>query len=128
MNFEISEFSFVINVVFRVITAIIFIALLIPLVWKEALVKNGLKMLRYELLFTSTIIFFISTSGLFIVLLRQFGINTQLATEIVTLFNSIGFLAYALVKRKIYTQEYSPENKHRHAKLAEMEEAEKLGK
>lgn len=124
MNFEISELTFILTIVLRIITAIIFLTLVIPLVLKEAMVRNGLRTLRYEMLFTTSIIFLVSTSGLFIVLFRKLGFDTQVATNTVALFNSVGFLAYFLAKRRIYTQEYSPRNKERHARLADMEEAE----
>lgn len=125
-----NEFSIVINVAIRIITALVFMGFLLPLFIKEAGVKNGLRLLRYELLFTGTIIFIVNISGLFIILFRYLGFDLGKITDIVTYFNSFAFLAYSLVKLKIYTQRYTPENKALHEKFEKIEykELEKAAK
>lgn len=121
LNLQISQISLVINVAIRVLTALIFAIYLIPLFIKEARVKNGLKLLRYELLFTGIIIFIVNTSGLFIILFRYLGFDLKTVTDIVTYFNTLGFLGYALVNRKIYTQRYTIENKKLHEEFEKIE-------
>ena len=121
LQLEFGQLSVIINVTIRIVTALIFIAYLLPLLIKEARVKNGLKSLRYELLFTGTIIFLVNGSGLFIILFRHLGINVTTITETVTYFNTLGFLGYALVKLRIYTQKYTPENKKLHEEFEKIE-------
>lgn len=121
---EVSNISVIINTIIRVTTAMIFIFFLIPLFIKEAKVRNGLRILRYELLFTGSIIFFINTVGLVIIIFRFKGIDTRLITDVVTYINTFGFLAYALVKYRIYTQKYSAESKKFHEKMERMESKE----
>lgn len=124
MTFEVTTLTFVLNVAIRVVTAIIFVLFLIPLIVKEAAVKNGLRQLRYEMLMTGAIIFTVNTVGLSIILLRSFDVDTSGIVEVITFINSFGFLAYALVKLKIYTQSYTPEKKRLHEKIAKLEEKE----
>lgn len=111
----------IINVIFRIITAIVFLAFLFPLFIKEAKVKNGLRLLRFELLFTGTIIFLVNTLGLVIIVFRYANYDTRLVSEVVTYFNTFSLLVYALVKYKIYTFKYAPENKKLHEKLEKIE-------
>lgn len=122
-NLELSFplFTVVVNVGVRLVTAFIFLAFLIPLIFREAQVKNGLKVLRVELLLTGLLIFLINTVGLLIILFRYLGANVQLATDIISYFNTFGFLAYALIKLKIYTQNYSAESKARHERYDKQE-------
>lgn len=113
--------SVIINATIRIITALIFITYLLPLLIREARVKNGLKSLRYELLFTGIIIFLVNLSGLFIIIFRYLGFDVRNITDFVTYFNTLGFLGYALVKLKIYTQKYTPAQRELHKKFAKME-------
>lgn len=124
LQIQFDELAIVINVTIRILTALIFLKYLIPLFIKEAGVKNGLKILRYELLFTGLIIFGVNTSGLLIILLRYMGADIRLATDVVTYINTFGFLGYALLKWKIYTQKYSIESKLLHEKIDKLENRE----
>jgi len=121
LQLEINEASVIINVVIRVITAVVFLAFLIPLYIKEAKVKNGLRILRFELLFTGIIIFLVNSFGMAVILLRFFGFDTSITTEFMTYFNSIALLLFALVKSIVYTQKYTPENKKLHEKFEKIE-------
>ena len=121
LQLEIGEASVIINVVVRLITAIIFGAFLIPLFIKEAKVKNGLQILRFELLFTGIIIFLVNSIGIVVILLRFCGFDTSNTTELVTYFNTFALLAYAIAKYIIYTQKYTPENKRLHERFEKME-------
>jgi hypothetical protein len=125
MNLEISQFVLIVTVAVRILTAFLFLAFLIPLFIKEAKVKNGLRTLRYQLLTTGMIIFFVNTSGLLIIVGRYFGMNLVNLTDIVSYINTFGFLIYAIIKIRIYTQQYTPENKLYHAQRERIEEREK---
>lgn len=116
LQITIDYIPLIINVGIRLITAFIFLFFLIPLIFKESQVKNGLKVLRIELLLTGILIFFINTVGLIIIYFRFYGYDVRVVTEIVSYINTFGFLIYALIKLKIYTQNYSPESKARHAR------------
>ena len=124
LQLELAQLPLIINVALRVITAMFFARYLLPLFIKEAKVKNGLKKLRLELLISGTIIFLINTVGLIIIVFNYFGLSTRVVLEAVTYFNSLGFLVYAIIKFKIYTQRYTPESKKLHEKFEKMEKKE----
>lgn len=121
---EYTQLSIIINVIIRIATAVVFMFFLIPLFVKEAKVRNGLKTLRLELLLTGLIIFIINISGLFIILFEYLNYDLKIITELVTYSNSIGFLTYAILKLKSYTQRYTPENKALHVKFEKIENRE----
>jgi len=121
LQLEFSTITVVLNVAVRCFTAIIFMAFLLPLLLKEATVKNGLKQLRIEMLLSGTIIFLVNTVGLFIILFRFLEADVQTFSDFVTYFNTFGFLAYAIVKLRVYTQKYSPENKKLHEEFERIE-------
>ena len=125
MNIELSNFALIINVIIRIITAVIFLAFLIPLFIREAKVRNGLRKLRYQLLATGCIIFFVNTSGLFIIVARNAGIDVTTATDIISYLNTFGFFIYSVITLIIYTQQYTPENKQMHEKFEKFEKKEK---
>lgn len=118
---EYGQISLLLNLVLRVLTAYIFCAFLIPLFIKEARVKNGLQKLRIEMLTSGSLIFLINTLGIFIIAFRYLGYDTRILTEVITYFNSLAFLAYALIKLNVYTEKYTPENKKLHEKFDKME-------
>lgn len=120
-NIQFSDYAVIINVVFRLITAVIFAIFLLPLFFKEAGVRNGLRPLRIEMLLAGIIIFFINSIGLLIIVFRYGGFDVTRLSEYVTYFNSIGFLTYALIKWRIYTQNYTPENKSLHEEIHKLE-------
>lgn len=126
LHLEFSELQVFVNVFFRVITAIIFIAYILPLMIREAGVKNGLKKLRIELLVSGFIIFFVNTAGLSIIVWRYLYGNEGLQsfTDIIALANTFGFLVIAVLKYTIYHQRYTPEQKELHEKLEKIEQKE----
>jgi len=125
MNIEISQLSLTINTFIRITTAIIFLAFIIPLQWKEANVKNGLKKLRKQLLVSGLIIFHLNIIGLSVVLIKYVTGDSSLQgiTEIVTLISSLGFFAIAIIEYQVYHQRYTPEQKKLHAEFEKMEVA-----
>ena len=121
MSIEITNISFFLNTALRIITAILFLVFLIPLLLKEARVQNGLKVLRVELLLTGSIIFLVNTIGLLIIVADFMKLDTAVVSNFVVSFNSIGFLAYALMKIRIYRQHYSQASKKLHEEFAKFE-------
>lgn len=126
LTIEISQPQLIINTILRLITAFIFLRYIIPLQIKEANVKNGLLILRRELLISGVMLLLINSLGLCIILLRYFVGDTiaRIVSEVVTLFNSLGLFAVGLIKYQIYHQEYTPENKKKHDRIYELEQAE----
>lgn len=127
ITFEVTEIQIILNTAIRIVTAFLFLAFIIPLQIKEAQVKNGLLILRRELLVSGVIMFLVNTIGLTIILLRYFFGDAILkpAIEIISLFNSIGFLIIASIKYHIYNSQYTPENKRLHAKIDRLERSKK---
>lgn len=123
LNLTITQIPLVISIFIRIITAIVFLAFIIPLQIKEATVKNGLKKLRIELLATGITIFFVNTVGLILVILKFFVEPSivQAITDILTVFNTFGFLGVAILQYNIYHHRYTPEQKELHEKFSRME-------
>lgn len=123
LTFEIDLINIIANTIIRLVTAFLFLTLIIPLQIKEAGVKNGLRILRKELLFSGIIMFLINTIGLSVIVVNYFfgAAATQIVTPIITLLNSVGFLTIALIKLNIYHQQYTPENKRIHTMIAKHE-------
>ncbi len=121
ITIQISEIGLIYDVTLRIITAFLFLVFLLPLVFKEAAVRNGLRKLRYQLLVTGLIILFVNTSGLFIIIARALGINVAFATEIISHANSSGFFIYVLTGIMMYRQNYTPENKKIHERMEKAE-------
>jgi hypothetical protein len=121
---ELSQVSLIINVVLRVITAIIFFAFIIPLQIKQVHVRNGLKLLRTELLVSGIILFLVNTIGLFIIVVRPYvdPVQLRIFTDFIALFNSFGFFAIAIIKFQIYNSQYTPENILLHEHLHKIEQ------
>lgn len=120
-QFEFSEFTILLNAVVRIVTAFVFLIFILPLLFKESRVKNGLRVLRVEMLMSGSIIFFINTIGLIVIVFRIGNIPTQAITNFVTYFNTFGFLLYAILQLRIYTQKYTPDQKKLHEKFYKME-------
>lgn len=123
LSITIGQVPMVLNVIARILIAVGFLALLFPLAIKEAKVKNGLKMLRYEMLVTIGVVFFVNTIGLVVIVLDSLNINTDTTIEIITTLNTIAFFVFLMAKRFVYTQHYTPENKHLHERFDRMEQA-----
>jgi hypothetical protein len=120
---ELSQIGLIANVVLRVITAIIFIKFIIPLQIKQAHVKNGLKLLRTELLVSGIILFLVNTIGLGVIVVRPYVDPNQLRyfTDFIALFNSVGFFTVAIIKFQIYNSQYTPESILMHEKIEKLE-------
>lgn len=130
ITIEVSQLSIIVNVVLRVITALIFAWFIIPLQIKQVNVKNGLRLLRIELLVSGIILFLINTIGLAIIVVRPLVDPVQLRqfTDFIALFNSVGFLVIAAIKFQIYRSQYTPENILLHEHMERIEVANKKQK
>lgn len=126
LNLTFSNFSVLISTVIRVITGIILLAFVIPLQWKQANVKNGLRSLRKALLVSGIILFIVMETGLIIILFKPFvSMKTnRLITDSIAIFNSVGFFIIAYIKYQIYHEQYTPKNIKLHEKIEKQEEKE----
>lgn len=116
-----NDISLIINIIIRGITTVIFIMVLLPLFIKEARVKNGLKTLRLELLFTGLTICIVNVAGLMMILFKFFYEDIVIIQTIISYVSTIGFLAYSLLLLRIYTRKYTPEQKELHRRFENME-------
>ena len=118
ITISIDTLNLIINVIIRILTAIILLSLVIPLQVKEAQVIDGLKKLRFEMLGSGIIIFLVNTIGLGVVVYHYLFPTADLAliSNIIFYFNSIGFLIFALIKFNVYHTQYTTENKKIHEK------------
>ncbi len=126
ITIQISEIGLIYDVILRVITAILFLSFLLPLIIKEAAVRNGLRKLRYQLLVTGLIILFVNTSGLFVIVARYMGMDITKTTEWISHLNSTGFFIYVLTGVAMYRQNYSADTKKLHEKIEKMEKKKAL--
>lgn len=127
MNIEVSQITYIFSVAARLLAGFVFATFVFPLLIREAKVKNGLQALRWEMLITCTIIFFICEVGLIIVFLKALNFHPDFVrsiTDLIAVTNSFLFLTYFLLKRRVYTQNYTPEKKALHVKFAKMEARE----
>lgn len=121
-SFELSLAGLMVSVLFRIIAAG-FYAFVIYRAWKENGVKNGLIILRKQMLITSIILFCINTLGMGLLIIRIFVNATifRIATDALALLNSIGLFVVAYLLFKLYTQKFSPEEIVHHKQIAELE-------
>jgi hypothetical protein len=120
-NLELQSGS-LIALLFRVISSIVLIFLLIPLQLKEAKVKNGLRMLRLKLLSVGFIL--LVTNILSIGLIFITGVDVvllKILTAVLQFMNAVSALALALVFLSIYHQSYTEAAKKVHIEVDKQE-------
>jgi len=122
---EIAVWAIVIASIFRVLASIDYLRV-VRFALREVLVKNGLERLRKQLLVSSITLFFINTFGLSLLILRPFTSPEiyQQITNILSILNSIGFWVIGRINVSIYTQQYTPEQKHNHEMIDKLERGE----
>lgn len=122
---EIGSFSILWAVFWRLLAAGFYVFVITRAI-QELLsldVKNGLRKLAWKLVWTSSILFFINTAGLSLIVIQpflsmdSFNFVTQRLSDI----NSVGFFVVGYIKYKIYTQQYTPEQKEFHSRLDTLE-------
>lgn len=124
LTFLISVYS--LSIFIHILALIIHATWVIPLQIKEANVKNGLRRLRVLMLASGITFIFLSIVTIFVLTSRFFIPASDLYRYIsvsMVLLHAIGFLTFSLIKRAIYKQQYSTEQKSLHAKLDKIEHA-----
>lgn len=107
------------SIALRVLSSIIMLFFFIPLQIKEALVKNGLRRLRIQLLTVGIIIFItnILTGYILWAILVTYA-KERLDNIEAQLLNAIASVVLSLVLYRIYRFQYSDKSKDLHAKIA----------
>lgn len=116
------------SIIIHILALIVHATYVIPLQIREARVQNGLKTLRILMLASGLTMVLISLITIFVLSMRFFvpagDLSRYLAVSLI-LLHSIGFLVFALIKRKMYQQQYSIKQKELHSKMATLERNEK---
>lgn len=121
---------YLLAILFHIVALIICLAFVIPLQIKEARVKNGLKMLRVQMLGSGLTIIFLSIFSIIALTIplifadrplysprtEPFELYQYISIGVV-FFHSLGFLVLALIKRAMYHQQYSDYQKAIHKRV-----------
>lgn len=122
---EIALIFYAISIIVIFIAGAIVASTVIPLQWKEAEVKNGLRTLRKQMLAKGLLTLTIVTAALIALTIRYFITDLDLARIIISglvICFALSLLGKALIDYKIYHQSYTPENKKLHEKFEVLEE------
>lgn len=116
-----------IAIVFYLIAIFLEASFVIPLQFKETGVKNGLKVLRRQLLSKGILSLIVGITSVLALTTRFFGLPAdwnRIVIIVVVVINAIGVIGKAFLDYQIYHQEYSPINKKRHMLIAKIEKKE----
>lgn len=129
---------YLISILFHLFAFIICLAFVIPLQIKEAKVKNGLKMLRVQMLGSGLTIIFLSLMSMIALIIPIIFAEQPLYSNltrpiemyqyisiIVVFLHATGFLILSLIKRAMYRQQYSDYQKAIHKKVNDIIQDEK---
>ena len=133
-NYNFSQESLVfLFVIYGLAVFIHFVALfvhagyVIPLQIREANVKNGLRSLRVLMLASGLVMIALNIVSIFVLTSRFFipaGDLYRYLSVFMVLLHAIGFLAFAIIKRKMYRTQYSDKQKELHEKIEVLEDAQ----
>lgn len=129
---------YLISILFHLFAFIICLAFVIPLQIKEAKIKNGLKMLRVQMLGSGLTIIFLSLMSMIALIIPIIFAEQPLYSNltrpiemyqyisiIVVFLHATGFLILSLIKRAMYRQQYSDYQKAIHKKVNDIIQDEK---
>lgn len=114
---------YVLSILFYIASFITATFFLVPLQFKQALVKNGLSILRRQMLRKGMLSIFVSLAGV-IVLTSRFYVGNEIAQIIIPLFvlvNSFCFFLIVLIGSRIYHYHYTDKNIRLHERLDKLE-------
>lgn len=126
MNQDGSTLNILISTMFRLIAVVLY-GIVVRSAYKESEIKNGLILLREQLLAASVFLFITNLLSIFVLVVRAFADaeSYKIYSELLGLLNGFGFLIVAYILYKIYTQQYTPEQKELHKKIAKLEDKRK---
>lgn len=122
-----TNYSIPFSIIVRIISCIILAIFLIPLQIKEAEVKNGLRVLRIQLLISGLILFFTNLFSIIFFFITLDIPQKPLHNSIQTI-NSLSFLALSLIAQAIYRTQYTDEAKDYHEKIDKLEKEAEVKK
>src|SRR4051794_4762599 len=113
ITIQFDNWATIISVLLRLAAVVVLMAFVIPLQIKEAGVKNGLAVLRKQLLFSGILLTFVTGIGTAFLLFRAILDDGwyRIFSNGLSILNSAAFLAVAWIFYQIYHQQYSPEQK-----------------
>lgn len=120
------QYGTILSIILRIISSIIMLFFFIPLQIKEALVKNGLRKLRIQLLTVGIIIFItnILTGYILWEILITYA-KERLDNIEAQVLNAIASIVLSVILYQIYKFQYSPNSKRQHEQIAKNEKREK---
>lgn len=103
-----------ISIFICILAFIITLAFVLPLQIKEAMVKNGLSKLRKLMLMSGIVMIIMEIAAILSLTLRFFvsGDLARYSTVILIFIFSLGMLAFAIIKRTIYKQQFVEKHEH----------------
>lgn len=117
------NFSFI-GLILRLLALAILIIYLIPLQIAEAKVKNGLKILRIQLLLVGIALIISNLFSIFLIIdtLITGAFESRFMSSLTQLLHGALFLALSILINSIYHSQYNEVNKERHSKIDRMED------
>jgi len=115
---------YLISIIIYIITVFLDVAFVLPLQAKEARIKNGLTLLRKQLLLRGIVGILVALASISALASRYFPANTEVIRYIALFFvlvSALGSLVKAIIDYMIYHQQYSDESIKRHQKIAKLE-------
>lgn len=111
-------------VILRTLATYIVARYVIPLQIKEASVKNGLAILRKQLLIVGVIIILLNIISIAFIVLRVVVDESvyRFSSGALTIINAIASLGISIIAYQMYHQQYTPRQKELHKKIAKEEE------
>jgi hypothetical protein len=116
--FLIIHYGTVLSIVLRIISSVTLLFFFIPLQLKEALVKNGLRKLRLQLLAVGVLLFLENILTVYLLLnILLSSSHQQLDNILAQIFNATIAIALSFTFYNIYHFQYSDKQKVLHAKI-----------
>ena len=119
---------FFIAIILHVVAGVIITMFVIPLQLKEAEVKNGLRLLRKQMLlkgFLSLTVIVVSVLALTLRYIVPDPIVSRYLIVALILAHAIGMLAKAIIDHKIYHAQYSQESLDMHLRIEKLEKGDR---
>lgn len=116
--------AFFIAITLNIIAGVIVAAFVIPLQAKEAGVKNGLLLLRKQMLTKGALSLMVIVSTILVLALRMTDPDPLIARYTVSaliLIHAMGILGKSYIDYKIYHQQYSQVSKDMHERIEHLE-------
>lgn len=110
------------SIAIRILGVIMVTLFFLPLQFREAQVKNGLILLRYELLIGGILFMFINLPSLYF-LFDILDTPQKFTNVLLQILNAVGYLLIAILLVVIYRQQFSEEQKEFHKKVDALEKA-----